>query len=86
MMRPATHPDLVLRSVDKAVALAEVVLHRRLVVDLRDDAVEAGVAKDVAYQLINNDIDKFINITLERKNEIILLDVKPTDMTILRSS
>ena len=43
-------------------------------------------SSDVINQISNNGIDKFINITLESKSEIIQLDVKPTDMTNLRSS
>ena len=40
-------------------------------------------SSDVINEISNNGINKFINITLKRKNKIIKLKVKPTDITNL---
>ncbi len=40
-------------------------------------------SSDVINEISNNGINKFINITLKRKNKIIQLKVKPTDITKL---
>ncbi len=40
-------------------------------------------SSDVINEISNNGINKFINITLKRKNKIIKLNVKPTDITNL---
>ena len=41
-------------------------------------------SSDVINEISNNGINKFINITLKRKNKIIKLKVKPIDITNLR--
>ena len=40
-------------------------------------------SSDVINAISKNGINKFINITLKRKNKIIKLNVKPTDITNL---
>ncbi len=40
-------------------------------------------SSDVINEISKNGINKFINITLKRKNKIIKLKVKPTDITNL---
>ena len=40
-------------------------------------------SSDVINEISNNGINKFINITLKRKNKIIKLKVKPTDINNL---
>ena len=43
-------------------------------------------SSDVINEISNNGINKFINITLKRKNKIIKLKVRPTDITNLSKS
>ena len=40
-------------------------------------------SSDVVNEISNNGINKYINITIKRKNKIIKLKVKPTDITNL---
>ena len=50
---------------------------------LRVGKTNINNSSDVIKAISNNGINKFINITLQRKNKIIRLKVKPTDITNL---
>jgi S1-C subfamily serine protease len=50
---------------------------------LKVGKININNSSDVINAISKNGINKFINLTLKRKNKIIKLNVKPTDITNL---